>query len=198
MAPGSRQCVRRGILRPLSSFTAPDLDQEANAALSSLHFAALDVWASVVHSKAAGLGRWPRLHECLNRYYESGAAVKAPSSDALARMASETYVHGDLRPMDQPVLALLLAVEDSMSAVACPPYVRAYGLYLHPRQGRFQPARPRAFDADPLAAFLYEHQALYDPVFGNMMDSVMRRRAYSLTNGLWRRTVKEVRRRVSR
>lgn len=116
--------------------------------------AALDVWASLLHHRAAGGGGWPPLGECLEK-------ISDPQPLVLTRRVIEkefdegmaaTRVHAVEDICDHRTLLVAAGVHASLEKRECPQFLKAFLLLKHPRQGKFQPERSLAGEGELEAA----------------------------------------------
>ncbi len=119
--------------------------------------AALDVWASLLHHRAAGGGGWPPLGECL---------VKISDPQPLSlnqRLSAKEFDEGEAGgrmhavedACDHRTLLTAAGVHASLEKRECPSFLRAFLLLKHPRQGKFQPERSLAGEGEIEAARLF-------------------------------------------
>lgn len=104
---------------------------------------ALDVWASLLHHRAAGGGGWPKLADCLERISDPLPLVVSRRS---GKGEEEEGPVATCLPMveevcDQRTLLVSAGVHTSLSRRECPAYLKAFLLLRHPREGRFQAPR---------------------------------------------------------
>lgn len=119
--------------------------------------AALDVWSSLLHHRAAGGGGWPPLGECLEK-------ISDPQPVSLTLRVIEkdfddgqpaTRVHAVEEICDHRTLLVAAGVHASLEKRDCPQFLKAFILLRHPRQGKFQPERSLAGEGELESARMF-------------------------------------------
>lgn len=156
---------------------------------------ALDVWASLLHHRAAGGGGWPLLGDCLERVNDPSPLP--PSRRSLKETDEEgpcaTRVPVVDEACDQRTLLVSACVHASLNRRECPRYLKAFLLLRHPREGRFQPPRCLAhLEEGEAAARFVREWAEGQAMVGRLACSRTNSEAARLLKSLYTRLIQDL------
>lgn len=156
---------------------------------------ALDVWASLLHHRAAGGGGWPLLGDCLERVSDTGPLL--PSRHTIKEAEEDgpcaTRVPVVDEACDQRTLLVSACVHASLNRRECPRSLKAFLLLRHPREGRFQPPRSLAhFDEGEAALKFVRAWPEGQAMVGRLACSRTNSEAARLLRSLYSRLIQDL------